>query len=120
MALLWRAGCCLALAPSGCGVVFELTPAQSGWTEKTLHVFSGTGSDGGFPRSGVIFDVAGDLYGSNYDGAVYELSPSASGWTEQTIYSGAFSAAGGLVFDSSGNLYGTTYFGGGGNGSFSN
>jgi uncharacterized repeat protein (TIGR03803 family) len=108
----------------GKGVVFELSPASGGgWTETALYAFQG-GSDGEVPFGGVIFDAAGNLYGTtNFGGAhnkgtVYELSPVAGGgWTEQVLYSfgkgnDAALPNGGLVFDSAGNLYGTTSSGG--------
>ena len=115
----------------GQGVVFELSPSGSGWTETVLYSFAG-GNDGGAPYSGLVFDNAGNLYGTtSYGGGpgcgglgcgtVYELMPSGSGWTEQIIYSfqggndGA-EADGGLIIDQSGNLYGGTYNGGSGGG----
>ena len=101
----------------GYGVVFELTHSGGTWTENVLWSFTG-GDDGGSPLSGVIFDSAGNLYGTGVsggahgDGVVYELSPSQSGWTQTTLYS--FSGAdapfpaGGVTMDANGNLYGTT------------
>ncbi len=102
---------------AGCGVVFKLTPSGEEWTESVLWNFT-CDFDGGFPFSGVIFDRAGNLYGttqiggSDGGGVVYELSPSGSGWTQSTLYS--FVAAdngdpiGGVVLDAQGNIYGTT------------
>src|ERR1039458_2304305 len=90
------------------GTVFELTPvAGGGWTEKVLHTFNGT--DGFEPSAGLIFDAAGNLYGTA--GVVFELTPVAGGgWTEQVLNNGA--GPGGLIFDAAGNLYGTTLEGG--------
>jgi len=110
--------------PSGCGVVFELTPDQSGhWTQKVLHAFAG-GEDGALPfLNGVIFDGSGNLYGATPNGGsadsgtVFEITPTRNGsWKEKVIYEfaggsdGAFPAAS-LVFNG-GSLYGTTYAGG--------
>jgi len=101
----------------GCGVVFKLTRSGGGgWTESVLWSFTG-GNDGGVPLSGVIFDSAGNLYGTtssggNFAGTVYELSPSQSGWVETTLYS--FTAndygngSGGLIMDAQGDLFGIT------------
>ena len=102
----------------GCGVVFNLTRSAGGWTESVLHPFTG-GTDGQTPYSGVTFDGAGNLYGTNSyggkygQGTVYELTQTGSSWTETTLHS--FGAAGdggdpfgGLIMDQQGDLYGTT------------
>jgi uncharacterized repeat protein (TIGR03803 family) len=105
----------------GCGTVFQLTPAGSGWMEKTIYAFQG-GSDGGNPVAGVIFDQSGNLYGaalsygSGGGGTVVELSPLNGNW----IFNLLFSLSGvtdrgpeaSLVMDQAGNLYGTTNAGG--------
>jgi uncharacterized repeat protein (TIGR03803 family) len=107
------------------GTVFELSPdGGGGWTEKVLHNFGIGGIDGDEPQAGLIFDAAGNLYGTTgrgggtFYGTVFELSPDGGGgWTEQVLHSfgagtdGAFPYAG-LIFDAAGNLYGTTYEGG--------
>jgi uncharacterized repeat protein (TIGR03803 family) len=118
------------------GSVFRLTPGASGsWTEIVIYSFLNSPTDGAAPRSGVIFDDAGNLYGTTSEGGafvnceiremppvgcgtVYELSPKhGGGWSETVLYSfknssdGAFPYAP-VVFDGAGNLYGTTYQGG--------
>jgi uncharacterized repeat protein (TIGR03803 family) len=108
--------------PLGSGVVFELSPGATGWTYTVLYAFKGY-KDGAAPFSGVIFDNAGNLYGTTTVagslcecGTVFRLSPGSSGWTETTlhIFDGlnGNNALGPLAFDASGNLYGTTVFGG--------
>jgi uncharacterized repeat protein (TIGR03803 family) len=118
----------------GYGTVFELSPGAGGvWTTTVLHDFSYGGTDGFSPTGSLIFDAAGNLYGttgwggtgpctSEFDlvgcGTVFELSPQAGGgWSEKVLHSfgngidGTFPVAG-LVFDAAGNLYGVTYEGG--------
>jgi uncharacterized repeat protein (TIGR03803 family) len=120
----------------GCGTVFELTPHSQGtWTEKILYNFCAAEycADGAEPRANLIFDSAGNLYGTTEDGGasgfedcdafgdpcgtVFELKPGAHGkWTEKVLHS--FSGGdgnvpqAGLTFDSAGSLYGTTVNGG--------
>ncbi len=105
------------------GLVYELVASQD-WAESVLYV-PGGGFSGQNPYGGVVFDGAGNLYGTNStgsggaEGAVYRLSPSGADYSEQTlqVFSGNNGATpiGGLIFDPSGNLYGTTS-GRGGNG----
>jgi hypothetical protein len=49
----------------GCGVVFKLSRSSSGWSETVLHTFIGFGA---FPVAPVIFDRAGNLYGTTSQG----------------------------------------------------
>jgi uncharacterized repeat protein (TIGR03803 family) len=49
----------------GYGVVFKLKPNSSGWSETVLHTFIGFGAG---PVAPVIFDPAGNLYGTTNDG----------------------------------------------------
>jgi hypothetical protein len=53
-------------AEYGCGTVFQLAPPgiKGKWTETVLHIFSDDGTDGYNPASGLIFDAAGNLYGT--------------------------------------------------------
>ncbi|MGA2021643.1 MAG: choice-of-anchor tandem repeat GloVer-containing protein, partial [Candidatus Sulfotelmatobacter sp.] len=111
------------------GTVFELArKTGGGWIEKVLHSFSSTGTDGYAPEGGLVFDAAGNLYGTtNYGGTdhsygtVFELTPSAGGgWAEHVLFSfdGATSGeypVGGLVLDAGGNLYGVAAAGGSSN-----
>src|ERR1700675_738334 len=87
-----------------------------------LYQFTG-GVDGGTPTGGIVFDQAGDLYGSTASGGmfghgvVYKLSLTGGSWTETVLYSftggqDGDSPLGGVVFDGAGNLWGTTFQGG--------
>ena len=112
----------------GGGTVFKLTPptiSGGSWTEAVLYSFTGGGSDGGFPFTGVIADKSGALYGTTGSGGtgygtVFKLTPPATSggaWAERTLYSftGASDGGGpyaGLIFDASGALYSTTAGGG--------
>jgi uncharacterized repeat protein (TIGR03803 family) len=100
-----------------CGTVYELTPHSGSWTESILYTF--TQSDFSMPRSGVIFDSHGNLYGTatNGNGQVFRLTSSGPSWLLNTIYAfqggaNGSAPAGNVIFDSLGNMYGTTVYGG--------
>jgi len=115
---------------AGAGTVFQLAPNSNGtWTESVLHSFCSLTncSDGVSPVAGVIFDEAGNLYGTasgaggGHGGVVFKLTPNSNGaWTESVLYTfcslsnctdGADPSSA-LIFDGAGNLYGTTQYGG--------
>jgi uncharacterized repeat protein (TIGR03803 family) len=111
----------------GQGTVFELVRNGNQWTESVIYSFSGL-TDGGEPDGKLLFDSAGNLYGTTFTdgdadctcGVVYELSPSAGSWNIRVLHTfdgatGRWPGAG-LVMDTAGNLYGTTTAGGVGNG----
>lgn len=96
------------------GTVFKID--QDG-NETVLYNFTG-GADGGFPESGLVFDPAGNLYGTTVEGGsgagvVFRLDPNGQ---ETVLY--AFTdftdgpPRGTMVRDSDGNLYGITQLGG--------
>src|SRR5579872_5143050 len=107
---------------TGLGTVYEISPGGNNQaTQTVLYNFTGTNEDGANPRGDLIFDPAGNLYGTTYRGGtfnlgtVFELSPPLSHgetWTETVLYSfqglpadGSAPTAG-LAFDALGNLYG--------------
>lgn len=102
----------------GEGVVFKLTPSGGAWTKSVLYSFPSSCNSGCVPFSTLIFDSAGNLYGTtgqggaSNTGVVFELSPSGSGWTEQTLASVDIApfdiTYGGVAMDGQGNLFGTT------------
>lgn len=106
----------------GNGTVYELTPSGGGWTLTTLYDFPDSTNNGSQPISPLLFDSAGNLYGTASTGGpagfgtVFELSPSGGGWTYTVLYS--FPAdgepQGNLLMDSASSLYGV----GGGCGSY--
>ena len=111
------------------GLVFSLSPPATFchsticyWHETILHSF--TGSPDGFNpwTENLVFDPAGNIYGTTGNGGAYgagtvfELTRSGGGYTETVLHSfggidGAYPLAG-VVLDDAGNLYGTTENGG--------
>jgi len=57
-----------------------------------LHRFDDKSTDGNTPYASLIFDAAGNLYGTTYSGGVYgagtvfELTPQAGDWTETILH----------------------------------
>jgi uncharacterized repeat protein (TIGR03803 family) len=119
----------------GYGTVFELSPKTGGgWSQKLLHVFNESDTDGYGPDASVVFDKHGNLYGTTqYGGAgfcgyegidfgcgtVFKVSyKSGSGWSETVLHTFLPDPTDGqnpnssLVLDTHGNLYGTTISGG--------
>ena len=113
------------------GTIFQLTPhAGAAWTERVIWNFHG--KDGVNPNGGLIFDKAGNLFGTTTSGGglgrqscinlgcgtAFRLSPGANGkWTLTTLYAFQGQSDGSnpnsrLAIDSAGNLYGTTTEGG--------
>lgn len=114
------------------GYVFELMSSIGGWSLVHLHDF--TGSDGagttntaGGEVAGLVWDAAGNLYGTTGLGGssskcqggcglIFELKNESGSWTEIVLHN--FSDGDGanpdaqLTIDSAGNLYGTTTSGG--------
>jgi uncharacterized repeat protein (TIGR03803 family) len=108
----------------GYGVVFELSPNGSGgYNETAIYDFCSVEvnfvcTDGAlaYYTPTLIFDNAGNLYGTTYDGGannwgtVFELSPSGSGWTETVLYNftdtEGFPTTG-VIRDPAGNFYTT-------------
>jgi uncharacterized repeat protein (TIGR03803 family) len=106
-------------------IICATTGSHAAATEKVLFSFGAfPGDDGTYPEGSLVFDAAGNLYGTTAAGgdksygAVYELSPSDDGWIETVLYSFCAGCAvgtspvGNLAIDSAGNLYGTTFEGG--------
>ncbi len=101
------------------GTAFEVGPCKNTCPERVVHGF-GHGTDGQEPIGGVVFDQAGNLFGTTLlggvygNGTVYQIKPSG---IEHVIYSftggvDAVNPAAAVTADDHGNLYGTTSFGG--------
>jgi uncharacterized repeat protein (TIGR03803 family) len=113
-------------ANNGCGTIFKLAPAKSGWKFQAIYVFRG-GKNGQGPYGRVAFGPDGKLYGTTIEGGNQQPCPSGCGsvfrlkppltcltkacpWTETVLYrflgnTDGFYPTGDLTFDQAGNLY---------------
>ena len=113
-------GTCADSSGSG-GIVYELSPSPSGWTENILHRFHGGANDGFGAVGGVAIDAQGNLYGTTLyggyyqQGTAYELSLSNGNWNFILLHS--FESNEGPAdtptLDAAGNVYGTSLYSGG-------
>ncbi len=96
----------------GCGIIYQMTPSGSGWTENILMGFCNPYSclDGINP-TGIAIDNSGNLYTAS-DSAAVEMKKNGA-FFEDVLnpYVGSY-PTGNLIMDSAGNLYGTSVFGG--------
>ena len=107
-----------------CGTVYELSRDTNGQlTETILYKFKGE-TDGAGPSGSLVFDAAGNLYGTTVSGGnpevcngagcgtVFKLSPNQDGsWSESILFrflgsTDAEQPGTGVIFDTAGNLYG--------------
>jgi hypothetical protein len=117
----------------GCGIVFHLRPPAGdcrtslcSWTETISWAFPGSNQGGGSgPSQGqLVFDQAGNLYGTNWDsklnpGEIFQLVPAGGNWTIGKTYvttdaSGSnspFLPLNAVTLDSAGNAYSTSQLG---------
>jgi len=99
----------------GCGTVFKIAPNGK---LTVLHTFQG-GAGGAVPRSGLLMDAAGNLFGSTSEGGtqenglVFKIAPDGT-YIVLHRFTGKEGSApnGGLVEDEAGNLFGTAQGGG--------
>lgn len=63
-------GTTIADGAHGYGAVFKLTLSNGNWSYTSLHDFT-NGSDGGNPYSNLVFDTAGNLYGTASTGGAF-------------------------------------------------
>jgi hypothetical protein len=107
-----------------CGLVYSLGPSPTAcrtslcsWTENVLY--RSTGENDPIPYNNLVFDQAGNLYGTGgyyENGAVLEMTSSNGSWAVKVLYifSGGTDGSGptSLLVGNDGNLYGTTWAGG--------
>jgi uncharacterized repeat protein (TIGR03803 family) len=109
----------------GNGTIFKLSPSAGGWKKTVLYEFPNC-AEGCVPSYTLVFDKAGNLYGSGGGGnpecgsytcgTIFRLIPRAGGkWKYQAVYKfsgtdGAFPY--GVVLDNRGHMFGTTSGGG--------
>lgn len=114
------------------GTVFELEKTANGYAASPLILYSfcvqPNCGDGANPKSSLIFDAKGDLFGTttrggaNGDGTVFEIAKTAVGYAPtptilysfcaQTNCTDGSTPVGGLLADRQGDLFGTTSVGG--------
>jgi uncharacterized repeat protein (TIGR03803 family) len=110
----------------GVGVVFELSPSGSGWTQTSLYKFMDA-QDGGLPMAALAIDSAGRLYGTTSIGGTGGCMSSlytgcgtvfqSQGDGVQPLYAFPGNNTSGFPFgpeapvtvDAAGNLYGTSF-----------
>jgi uncharacterized repeat protein (TIGR03803 family) len=116
-------------APTGCGIVFELTHRGGGWILQPLYSFQG-GDDGAYPEAPVVRSEDGSFYSTSSGGGpyglgtVFRLQPPPSAcktaicpWTKTQLYAfmgvdGYGNAPIGTLLLSSGDIYGVSLGGG--------
>jgi hypothetical protein len=108
---------------NGNGTVFEFSPSSDGhWKQSVLYDFPNC-ADGCLPGTTMVFDKAGNLYGTASGGVadcggytcgvVFKLTPQKNGkWNYSVLHKFNGSDGGfvvyGVILDEKGNLYGTT------------
>jgi len=105
------------------GAVYKLSPQVSGeWNEQVLYSFKG-GRDGQNPISNLVFDTAGNLYGTTSEGGagsgvIFKLTPGTGDqWTESVVHrfggppDGAF-PYNGMIGSGTAPFFGATVHGG--------
>jgi uncharacterized repeat protein (TIGR03803 family) len=105
------------------GVVFKLRTDGTGFV--ILRSFAGGASDGAYPRSGLLLDGSGLLYGTSINGGssplgqgtVFRLKTDGTGFQLLHAFAGgaqdgAHPFYAGVTADGAGSLYGTTFNGG--------
>jgi uncharacterized repeat protein (TIGR03803 family) len=103
----------------GDGTLFEIAKTSTGYASTPTTLVSFDDTSGAAPRTGLIIDAAGNLFGTtseggtNNDGTAFELAKSSTGYASTPIVLVSFTNtnAGGLIADAAGDLFGTTGYG---------
>ena len=106
---------------SGCGTVFEITPAGKLTTIYSFCASNADCPDGDLPTSGLLQASNGQFYGETGAGGattgcgtVFKISPAGKLTTLVSFEFGGCSPSGGLIQAANGNFYGVTAVGGSG------
>jgi uncharacterized repeat protein (TIGR03803 family) len=90
---------------NGIGAVYKLSHNPVGeWAEEVLYSFQ-QGTDGNSPISNLVFDAAGNLYGTTSEGGlgsgtIFKLSPVGAGkWTETVVHAFEGPPDGGFAYN---------------------
>jgi uncharacterized repeat protein (TIGR03803 family) len=103
------------------GLFFPASSQSQTYTFTLLHSFAGAPTDGAMPAGGMIFDTAGNLYGTTVyggsavnAGAVFSYSPASDAVSISFAFDGnnGFEPGGALTIDGNGNVYGIAQKGG--------
>jgi len=117
---------------SGLGTVFMIVKTTGGYSSAPVTLVSFNGANGALPRSVLIADASGNLFGTTdggtteggsaiNKGTVFMIAKTAGGYASAPITLVSFNGANGLapfaglIADAKGNLFGTTKFGGANN-----
>ena len=123
----------LGCSGGGCGTIYRISPpprvcerTNCPWTENVLYRFATNQQGLHSPYGNVIFDSAGNIYGTTTGGgtgncpepgcgAVFKFAPTGQSGILTVLYSFTGQGDGstpyaGVTFDPAGNLYGTTYY----------
>ena len=106
------------------GAVFEIVKTPTGYATAPITLVSFDGSDGMEPKSGLIADANGDLFGTTNsggasgDGTAFEIAKTPTGYASAPTMLVSFNGSdgvepeSGLIADANGDLFGTTSSGG--------
>ena len=103
---------------NGDGTVFEIVKTNGTYASTPATLVTFDGSDGAYPKNGLIFDAAGDLFGTTQAGGasnlgtVFEIANVGGSYATTLLTVFSFngidgSAPNGLIANAAGDLFGT-------------